>query len=67
VRGYLISSSVSPDHVSAVGLGKADPVGDNSTAAGRKLNRRVDMIVSGDVIGTQQTPGAAAPAAPPNQ
>jgi len=55
VRGYLVSSGVTPDHVTAVGLGKADPVADNSTASGRKLNRRVDLIVSGDVIGSQQT------------
>src|SRR3984957_17969478 len=62
VRAYLISSSVPPDHVNAQGFGKADPVADNSTAAGRKLNRRVDMIVSGDVIGTQaQTPGTPNP------
>jgi len=53
VRGYLVSSGVVPDHVSAVGLGKANPVADNTTAAGRKLNRRVEMVVSGDVIGTQ--------------
>jgi outer membrane protein OmpA-like peptidoglycan-associated protein len=53
VQGYLVSSGVLPDHVTAVGLGKADPVADNSTAAGRQLNRRVDMIVSGDVIGSQ--------------
>jgi hypothetical protein len=33
------------------GMGKADPVADNSTGAGRQLNRRVEMIVSGDVIG----------------
>jgi len=58
VRGYLISSGVKPDIVSAVGLGKSNPVADNSTAAGRKLNRRVEMVVSGDVIGTQiGTPG----------
>jgi outer membrane protein OmpA-like peptidoglycan-associated protein len=56
VRGYLLSSAVPADSVTAVGLGKADPVADNSTAAGRKLNRRVDMIVSGDVIGTEITP-----------
>jgi len=69
VQGYLISSGVTPDHVSAVGLGKADPVADNSTAAGRKLNRRVDMIVSGDVIGTppQAQPTTPAPATPPSQ
>lgn len=53
VRGYLVSSGVTPDHVSAVGLGKANPVADNSTAAGRKLNRRVEMVVSGDVIGSE--------------
>jgi outer membrane protein OmpA-like peptidoglycan-associated protein len=58
VRDYLVSSSVSINSVSAQGMGKADPVADNSTAAGRKLNRRVEMIVSGDVIGTQITPGA---------
>jgi outer membrane protein OmpA-like peptidoglycan-associated protein len=57
VRGYLASSGVPPDHVTAVGLGKANPVADNSTAAGRKLNRRVEMVVSGDVIGMQQ-PGS---------
>jgi outer membrane protein OmpA-like peptidoglycan-associated protein len=53
VRAYLVSNGVRPDSVTAEGFGKADPVADNSTAQGRKLNRRVDMVVSGDVIGTQ--------------
>ena len=53
VRGYLVSSGVVPDHVTATGLGKSNPVADNTTAAGRKLNRRVEMVVSGDVIGIQ--------------
>jgi outer membrane protein OmpA-like peptidoglycan-associated protein len=53
VRDYLIKSGVSINNVFAQGFGKADPVADNSTAAGRKLNRRVDMVVSGDVIGKQ--------------
>jgi outer membrane protein OmpA-like peptidoglycan-associated protein len=65
VRGYLISSGVTPDHVSATGLGKANPVADNSTAHGRQLNRRVEMIVSGDVIGSPlSTPPDAAPPSP---
>jgi outer membrane protein OmpA-like peptidoglycan-associated protein len=51
VRDYLTSSGVSSNNVEARGMGKADPVADNSTAAGRQLNRRVEMIVSGDVIG----------------
>ena len=58
VRDYLVSSGVSINNVAAVGLGKSDPVADNGTAAGRKLNRRVEMIVSGDVIGNQLIPGS---------
>jgi outer membrane protein OmpA-like peptidoglycan-associated protein len=53
VRDYLVSSGVSIANVVARGLGKSDPVADNSSAAGRKLNRRVEMIVSGDVIGAR--------------
>jgi outer membrane protein OmpA-like peptidoglycan-associated protein len=56
VRDYLVNSGVSMNNVVARGLGKSDPVADNSTAAGRQLNRRVEMIVSGDVIGTQLGP-----------
>ena len=59
VRDYLVSSGVSMNNVAAQGMGKADPVADNSTAEGRKLNRRVEMIVSGDVIGNQLTPGGS--------
>ncbi len=66
VRGYLISSGVVPDHVTATGLGKANPVADNSTAAGRKLNRRVEMIVSGDVIGSEPRPLGIAPETGPS-
>jgi len=66
VRDYLVSSGVSMNNVAAQGMGKADPVADNSTAGGRKLNRRVEMIVSGDVIGTQLTPGASGDNSPAN-
>jgi outer membrane protein OmpA-like peptidoglycan-associated protein len=53
VRDYLVSSGVSINNVVAEGFGKAEPVSDNSTAAGRKLNRRVDLVVSGEAIGQQ--------------
>src|SRR5215472_1464371 len=53
VRGYLVSQGLKPDNISSVGLGKANPVADNATAQGRQRNRRVEMVVSGDVIGTQ--------------
>src|SRR6266478_1460978 len=53
VRDYLVNSGVSMSNVVARGMGKTDPVADNHSAAGRKLNRRVEMIVSGDVIGAR--------------
>jgi outer membrane protein OmpA-like peptidoglycan-associated protein len=53
VRVFLVSQGLSADTITSKGLGQADPVADNSTAAGRKLNRRVEIIVSGEVIGAK--------------
>jgi outer membrane protein OmpA-like peptidoglycan-associated protein len=53
VQQFLISQGLSPDTVTSKGMGQADPVADNSTAAGRKQNRRVEIIVSGEVIGAK--------------
>jgi outer membrane protein OmpA-like peptidoglycan-associated protein len=53
VRAFLVSQGLSPADVSSVGMGQADPVADNSTAVGRQLNRRVEIIVSGEAIGTK--------------
>jgi outer membrane protein OmpA-like peptidoglycan-associated protein len=53
VREFLMSQGMSPDTITAKGMGQDDPVADNSTAAGRKLNRRVEIIVSGEVIGAK--------------
>ncbi len=51
VRTYMVSQGVPAETVTAVGLGKANPVADNSTPAGRQQNRRVEMVVSGAPIG----------------
>jgi outer membrane protein OmpA-like peptidoglycan-associated protein len=56
VRDYLVQQGVAMDSVGAVGFGKDNPVASNSTAAGRQLNRRVEMVVSGDVIGISISP-----------
>jgi outer membrane protein OmpA-like peptidoglycan-associated protein len=53
VRQFLIMQGLSPDIITSKGLGQDDPIADNSTAAGRKQNRRVEIIVSGEVIGVQ--------------
>jgi outer membrane protein OmpA-like peptidoglycan-associated protein len=52
VREYLVGQSVADDSITARGFGKARPVATNDTASGRQLNRRVELVVSGDVIGT---------------
>lgn len=53
VRNYLISQGLDSASLSAGGLGINNPIADNSTAEGRQKNRRVEIIVSGEVIGTQ--------------
>jgi len=51
VRDYLLSQGISPDNIVARGFGKDNPVASNDNAAGRQKNRRVEMVVSGDIIG----------------
>jgi hypothetical protein len=53
VRDYLVNQGLNAGSLSAQGLGTNNPVGDNGTAEGRQKNRRVEIIVSGEVIGTQ--------------
>ncbi len=67
VRDYLVDSGVSINNVIARGFGKTQPIADNTTSEGRKLNRRVEMIVSGDVIGNMMgsSPTASNGGAPP--
>ncbi len=51
VREYLVANGISSDNIEAHGMGKDNPVATNDTAAGRQQNRRVEMVVNGDVIG----------------
>lgn len=51
VRDYLMQSGMSQDSVTAKGFGKTQPVASNDTASGRQQNRRVELVISGDVIG----------------
>ena len=61
VRDYLTQQGMPASSVTSKGFGKTQPVASNNTAAGRQLNRRVEIVISGDVIGTEiGTPIAAA-------
>lgn len=64
VRDFLVDKGVGINSVVARGMGESDPVASNDNAAGRKLNRRVELIVSGEVIGTKIGASADAGTAP---
>jgi outer membrane protein OmpA-like peptidoglycan-associated protein len=53
VRDYLTKEGVASGSVTSQGFGKAEPVASNDTAAGRQQNRRVELVVSGEIIGQQ--------------
>ncbi len=56
VRDYLVQEGVSLNSVSARGFGNTLPVASNDNSAGRQQNRRVELLVSGDAIGTPVNP-----------
>ncbi len=52
VRDYLVQEGVAANSVSAKGYGNTLPVASNDDSAGRQQNRRVELLVSGDAIGS---------------
>jgi len=52
VRDYLVQEGVLTNSVSAKGFGNSLPVASNDNSAGRQQNRRVELLVSGDAIGS---------------
>jgi outer membrane protein OmpA-like peptidoglycan-associated protein len=63
VRDYLVQQGLDPASITSAGFGKSNPVASNDTNEGRQQNRRVEIIISGEVIGTQ-IGGARPPAQP---
>ena len=53
VRDYLVSQGIPATSITARGFGKTMPVVSNDTAEGRQRNRRVELVVSGEIIGTE--------------
>jgi outer membrane protein OmpA-like peptidoglycan-associated protein len=52
VRDYLAKENIPAASMTSQGFGKTQPIASNDTAEGRKQNRRVELVVSGEVIGT---------------
>jgi outer membrane protein OmpA-like peptidoglycan-associated protein len=52
VRDYLVQQGVATNSVSAKGFGNTLPVASNDNSSGRQQNRRVELLVSGEAIGS---------------
>jgi outer membrane protein OmpA-like peptidoglycan-associated protein len=53
VRDFLVQQGVSGTAVTAKGFGKTEPIASNDNSAGRQMNRRVELVVAGDLIGAR--------------
>jgi outer membrane protein OmpA-like peptidoglycan-associated protein len=53
VRSYLTQQGIPESSTTAAGFGKTRPMASNDTSEGRQQNRRVELVVSGEVIGTK--------------
>jgi outer membrane protein OmpA-like peptidoglycan-associated protein len=52
VRDYFVQQGINSAAVEARGYGKTEPIATNDTPEGRQQNRRVELILSGEAIGT---------------
>lgn len=46
VRNFLLRDHIAPSRLTSIGMGESTPVADNTTATGRQLNRRVEVIIA---------------------
>jgi outer membrane protein OmpA-like peptidoglycan-associated protein len=53
VMDFLAKQNIPAASMTSQGFGKTQPVASNDSASGRQQNRRVELVVSGDVIGTE--------------
>jgi outer membrane protein OmpA-like peptidoglycan-associated protein len=57
VRDFLVDQGVPSAAVTSRGFGKTQPVATNDTPEGRQRNRRVELVVNGEAIGTATASG----------
>ena len=53
VREYLTGQGMAAASVTSKGFGESQPIASNDTVPGRQQNRRVELVISGEVIGTR--------------
>jgi len=53
VARFMIDNGMPGDRISAAGYAETQPIDSNDTVPGRQQNRRVELVISGEVIGTR--------------
>src|SRR6266581_2679704 len=61
VRDFLAQQGVPGGSISARGFGKTQPAASNDTPEGRQQNRRVELVVTGETIGTTVAGASGSP------
>ena len=67
VRDYLVQQGINQYSIESRGFGKTEPIASNDTPEGRQQNRRVELVLTGDAIGTGAAAGATPQAASTSQ
>ncbi len=62
VRDYFVQQGIPANTIEARGFGKSEPIASNDTPEGRQQNRRVELVLSGDAIGSDEMPAQTATA-----
>lgn len=56
VRSALLAKGVTPARLVAKGYGETQPIASNATKEGRQQNRRVEVLISNDLVDREITP-----------
>lgn len=56
VENFLVQQGMPASNLSSMGYGESRPIAANDSRAGREKNRRVELVLSGEMIGTQIGP-----------
>ena len=45
IKSWLVQQGIASSRLTAVGYGESNPIGDNRTTEGRRLNNRVEFVI----------------------